>query len=91
MNSPPPIMIGIFTEVDGVFHHFVFVLADKAHLDAERHAEGQAKGATFVGGVARLAQVVADVFKTKIAVVAFDRKDFAKERFEPFVLALVGS
>ena len=77
-----------FAEVDGVFHHLVLVLADEADLDAEGHAVGQAQGAALIGGVARLGQVVADVFQAQVPVVAFDREDLAQQRFEPFVLAL---
>jgi hypothetical protein len=77
-------------EVDGVFHHLVLVLADEAHLDAERHAEGQAQRAALVGRVARLGEVVADVLQAQVPVVALDREDFAEERLEAVVLALVG-
>ena len=66
------------------------VLADEAHLDAERHAEGQPQGPAFVGGVARLGKFVADVFEAKVAVVAFDREDFASKSLEPFVFAFGG-
>jgi hypothetical protein len=79
---------GDFAQVDGIFHHLVLVLADEAHLDAERHAEGQPQRPAFIGGVARLGQFVADVFQPKVPVVAFDREDFAEQRFEAFIFSL---
>src|SRR5207249_1113571 len=30
---------GDFTQVDGVFHHLILILADEAHLDSEGHAK----------------------------------------------------
>ena len=79
-----------FTEVDGIFHHLVFVLADEAHLDAEGHPEGQAQRAALVGRVARLGEVVADVLQAKVLIVALDREHLAQQRFEAVVFPLGG-
>ena len=81
---------GDFTEVDGIFDDLVLVLADEANLNAERHAVGQAKGPAFIGGVARLGEIVADVFQPKVPVVAFDGEDFAKEGFQAVVFPVLG-
>ncbi len=80
---------GDFAEVDGVFHHLILVLADQADLNPEGHAEGEAQGAALIGGIARLGQIVADVFQLEILVVALDGEDLAKEGFQAIVLALV--
>ena len=80
---------GDFAQVDGIFHHLILVLADQAHLDAEGHAEGEAQGAALIGGVARLSQIVADVFQLEILVVAFDGEDLAQEGLQAIVLAFV--
>jgi hypothetical protein len=79
-----------FAEVDGVLHHLVLVLADEAHLDAEGHPVGQSQRAALVGRVARLRQVVGDVFKPKVLIVRFNGEDFAQERFQAVVLPLGG-
>ena len=62
----------------------------QAEPDAERAAVGQAELAALVGLVARLAQVVLDVFQLERLVVALDREDFAEDPFQARVGALLG-
>ena len=81
---------GDFAQVDGIFHHLVFILADQAHLNSEGHPEGQTQGAALIGSVARLGQIVADVFQLQILVIAFDGEDLAQEGLQAIVLAFVG-
>ena len=57
--------------------------------DAERPAVGQPQLPAFVRLVARLAELVAQVSKRELLVVALDREDFAQHAFQAFVLALV--
>ncbi len=77
-----------FAEVDAVFHHLVFIFARELHTDAKRHAESKPKCPAFVGGVAGFEQLVADIIQPEVAVVAFNRKNFAKQSFQAFGLAL---
>ena len=57
--------------------------------DVEGTAVGQPELAAFVGVVARLAQVVVEIFELEGLVVALDREDFAEDPFEPRVAPLV--
>ena len=56
--------------------------------DVQRPAVGQAELAALVGVVARLAQVVVEVFELERLVVALDREDLAEDPLEARVAAL---
>ena len=65
------------------------LLFGQAEPDAERTAVGEAQLAAFVGLVAGLAQLVADVFEPQRLVVAFDRENLAKHAFDALIGALL--
>ena len=62
----------------------------EAEPDVERAAVGQPELPALVGVVARLAQVVAEVFELEGLVVALDREDFAEDAFQSRVGPLLG-
>ena len=66
-------------EVDLFFDRLFLV---QAQPDAERPAIGQAQLAALVRAVARLAELVLDVFQAELLVVALDREDFAQHAFQ---------
>ena len=66
------------------------LLLDQPQPDAERPAVGEPQLPAFDRRVARLAQLVADVFQSVLFVVAFDGENFAEDFLEPLALALVG-
>ena len=71
-------------EVDLFFDRLLFL---EAQPDPERAPVSQPQLAAFVGGIARLAELVLDVIEPVLPVVALDREDFAQNAFEPIVLA----
>ena len=66
------------------------LLLVQAQPDAERAAVGQAQLPAFVRIVARLAQLVAKVFKTDRLVITFDGENLAQHAFQSSWRALVG-
>ena len=64
------------------------LLFDEPQPDAERAAVGQPELAALGRRVARLAQLVAEIFQPILAVVALDGKDFAQDLFDSLAFAL---
>ncbi len=75
------------TQVDLLFDRLVSL--DEPHPHPEGTAIGQAKLATLVRFVPRLAEFVVQVLEPDRLVVALDRKDFLEHRLEPLVLSLL--
>ena len=65
------------------------LLLGQAEPDLEGPAVGQPQLAALVGLVARLAQLVAEIFQPQRLVVAFDGEDLAQHALDPLVLALL--
>ena len=76
-----------FAEIDIIFFDFVFILAHEANANAERHSVGQSQCSAFICGVSSFRKIVADIFQTQIAVIAFDGKYFAQKSFEAFIFS----
>jgi hypothetical protein len=72
-------------EVDLLLDRLLLVQADP---DLERRAVRQAQAPALVGGVARGAQLVAEVVQRHRAVVGLDREHLADDRLEALLLTL---
>ena len=73
-------------QVDFLFDRLLF---GQPQPDAERAPVGQPQLAAFVGFVARLAQLVADVFQPQGLVVALDRENLPQHRLDSLILPLL--
>jgi len=77
-------------EIDTLFQHVFGVFADQAATDPERLGIGQLEIDAFLGGVARLAQLVVKIFQRYLPIVADNGGGLTQQGFQSFVLALPG-
>src|SRR5262249_10801382 len=75
------------TKIDLFLDWLLFV---QSQPNAERLTVGQAKLPAFFRRIARLAQLVSQIFELDRFVVALDRKNLAEHAFQTVVLPLVG-
>ena len=64
------------------------LVARQSQPHAQRAAIGEAQLAAFIGIVARLPQLVADILELHGAIVALDREDLPQNTLDPLVLPL---
>ena len=76
---------GHIAEIDLLLNGLV---ARQPQPHAERAAVGEAQLAAFIGIVAGLPQLVADILEFDGAIVALDREDFPQNTLDPLVLPL---